>query len=159
MGTGLQLKPTWAITPERIAKIREYSQELMSKREIAACLGIHEVTLISKLKESASFLKAYEEGRQIGLDAEVKAIRAVKASLYANALPHEVIAKDGETVIEVPGDVKAQTFILKARREGWTDQKLEISGNPDKPILFAPLFKENYAKDVNLFLEESDVDA
>ncbi len=151
----LILKPVWEITPDRIAKIQEYAYELMSKREIAACLGIHETTLISKLKESPSFAMAYDEGRQKGLDNEVAQIRAVKASLYANAQPHEVIAKDGETVIEVPGDVKAQTFILKARREGWIDNKVEVSGNPDKPILIAPLFKADYSQNVNLFLDEN----
>ena len=150
-------KPVWDITPERISKVHEYARELMSKREIAACLGIHENTLIIKLKENSEFSEAYEEGKRKGLEAEVEAIRAVKASLYDNATPHMAVIKD--QVIEVPGDIKAQMFILKARREGWTDQKLEVSGNPDKPILFAPLFKEDYSKDANLFLDESDADA
>jgi len=138
---GLVGKPAYVITPQVLADIEQYAYDGMNKQEIADCLGIHVTTLISKLKESANLTNAYEKGRREGLVETANQIREVKTSLFRNAKDHERLDKDGN-VINAPGDVKAQIFIMKAKT-GWTDQKLEISGNPDKPILIAPLFAVN----------------
>ena len=151
---GLLGRPVYQITPEVLKRVEELASKLYSKAQIAACLGINVTTLISKLKDYPNFSEAFDRGWNKGLENEAETIEKVKQSLIINATT-PAIDKDGNAVGYQGGDTKAQIFIMKAKA-GWTDQKLEISGNPDKPILIAPLFKSDYSKDVNLFLQEDD---
>lgn len=148
MRTKSLTRPEWEITPERISKLKQYAFDGMNKSQIADCLGIHINTLIDKLKVSEEFKEAYEQGRSEGLAAEANEIRAVKASLFKNAKDHEVVTKDGDA-IEVPGDVKAQTFIMKARA-GWQDTKpAETQIN----IVIPPLFAPHHMQDLEAMLK------
>lgn len=150
---GLVGSPAYAITDQVLADIERFAFDGMNKTEIAGCLGIHLTTLISKLKESANLTNAYEKGRREGLIETANQIREVKTSFFKNAQDHAAISKDG-LVIQVPGDVKAQMFALE-RKGGWK-KEIEISGNPDKPILIAPLFAKNYQKDLDNFTQVID---
>lgn len=150
---GLLGRPIYEVTPQVLADLEQYAYDGMSKREISDCLGISETTLNIKLKDYPNFKAAYDKGRREGLIDQATKIRRVKESLFRNADDHEVIIKDQP--VTVPGDVKAQIFIMKAKA-GWSDQKVEISGNPEKPILIAPLFAKNYQKDLDKFTQVID---
>lgn len=141
------------ITPQVLRDLEQCAYDGMNKQEISACLGISDTTLNKNFKDSREFLAAYEKGRREGLIETAKQVRRVKESLFKNAMDHEVIIKD--EAVMVPGDVKAQIFVMKAKG-GWRDNHVELSGDPDRPILIAPLFASNYQKDLDKFTKVID---
>ena len=144
-------KPAYKITPQVLADLEQYARDGMTKAEIADCLGIHVTTFISKVKEYPNVAQAYEKGRREGLIEIASKIRRVKESLFRNADDHEVIIKD--EAVTVPGDVKAQIFIMKAKA-GWQDvkpQETQIN------IVIPPLFAPQHMQDLEAMFKEKNV--
>ncbi len=137
------------IVADYLEKTEELATRLYTKRQIAACLGISESAFFSKLKDSKELKQAYDRGWNKGLEKEAESIEKIKAALITNATTM-ALDKDGNPVGNQGGDTKAQMFYLRARA-GWSDQKVEISGNPDKPILIAPLFAISYQPALDAF--------
>lgn len=154
---GVAGRKSFDITQEILTKLEDFASRLYSKTQIGAALGVSLDTVIRKMKESADFAAAYERGRALGLAIEAEKIDEVKEALFKNATTMALNDK-GMEVGPQGGDTKAQMFILRARA-GWTDQKVEISGDPDKPILIAPLFAENYQKSLDKFTKVIDAPA
>lgn len=147
-------KPAYKITPEVLANLEHLASKLYTKTQISACLGISIDTLIRKIKDSADFAKAYETGWAKGLIQEAEKIELVEQKAYFNAT-NPAIDKDGNPVGPRGGDPGMQKFILQSKA-GWSPNKLEISGNPDKPILIAPLFAQNYQPNLDKFTKVID---
>lgn len=151
---GLVGRHKYHVTPEILQAVEKFASKLYSKTQISACLGISIDTFIRKSKESADFAAAYERGWAKGLINEAEKLEKVEAGAYYNAT-NPAIDKDGNPVGPQGGDPGMQKFILQSKA-GWTPNKLEVSGNPDKPILIAPLFAKNYQKDLDKFTQVID---
>ena len=138
---GLRGRHTFKFTPEVLAKVRECARLQMHEKDIAVMVGLSPTTFSKKKNILDQLRQEIEAGRLEG-------IQQVSNALFDNAIGPKALDKNGNQV-QLAGDVRAEMFFLE-RKAGWK-QQVDI----DATITIAPLFREDYSKKVNAFLDEN----
>ncbi len=112
-------------------KVFELSAQGYTKTDISREMGFHIDTWYEAVKRQPEVSEAYNKGRE-SANHKLETFAYKQATILAEKADHPSVA--------------LLIFLLKARC-GYRD-RVEVSGDPDRPLLIAPLFSDNYSKEV-----------